>query len=144
MKLVTPDSDVLWTPAKPVADLTTEVLPHIPFIREFLVRTNGLGIAAPQFGVPLRFFGWRNVSVSVITNPVIVSHSAETELKVEGCFSFPGKVTGRRRFKEITVIYTDEAGKTITRELKGLTARVFQHEIDHLNGINIFDRPKAG
>lgn len=143
IKLVPPTDPVLWARANPVVDIAAQVSPHVKDVKEFLIRTNGLGIAAPQFGVGLRFFGWRNVAVSLVINPEITAHGNETEVKIEGCFSFPGQLTARRRYKQITVSYQDETGRQIVKELSGRNARVFQHEIDHLNGINLFPQPKA-
>ncbi len=141
MKLVSPDNPVLWVPASPVTDFETQVKPHLKWMRDFLIRTNGLGLAAPQVGVPYRFFLWRNIAVSAIINPSVVRHGDATDVKVEGCFSFPGKVTAKRRWTEIEVSYTDELNRSVTRTLRAMPARMFQHELDHLDGINLFSRP---
>ncbi len=141
MKLVSPEDPILWTPASPVTDFETQVKPHLKWMRDFLIRTNGLGLTAPQVGVPFRFFLWRNIAVSAIINPMLTGHSDETDVKVEGCFSFPGKLTGKRRWVEIGVSYTDELNRPVIRTLRGMPARMFQHELDHLDGINLFPRP---
>lgn len=141
MRLVTSDTPILWTPAQPVTNLLLQAKPYLPWMAAFLIRTRGHGLAAPQIGVGLRFFAWRNVTVSLVINPVITDRSTEDNIAVEGCFSFPGKQAAKRRHNWIQVSYLDETGREFNRRLEGLTARIFQHEIDHLNGVNIFPRP---
>jgi peptide deformylase len=79
----------------------------------------------------------------VLINPRILLRSKKTEEDWEGCLSFGGKRCARGkvpRSTSITVRYTDESGKLITRKVSGFLARVFQHEIDHLNGKVFVDR----
>jgi len=98
----------------------------------------GVGLAAPQIGVSLRLFVMLD-GTTVITciNPSIISHGRDTELAVEGCLSFPMRQVSVKRHRVITVEYLDEETRPIHRTLKGFTARIFQHELDHLNGVCI-------
>jgi peptide deformylase len=116
--------------------------------------TNGIGLAAPQVGLSMQFAvieldatpARPNLKPSgriVLFNPKITARSKKLVDDWEGCLSFGGKrcVRGRvPRSQSITVRYTDQNGKTVTRKASGLLARVFQHEIDHLNGILFVDR----
>ena len=79
---------------------------------------------------------------TVIINPVIVSHSKEQVVDWEGCLSFPNARGLVPRYKEIAVAYFDRHGKKQTAHVQGFQARVFQHEIDHLNGTVYVDRMK--
>jgi peptide deformylase len=101
----------------------------------------GVGLAANQVG------RLRRVLVAgiekdeyVLINPVIEARSDETEVLPEGCLSIPGILVDVERPVAVTVSGQDEAGEEIRFEAEGLLARVFQHEIDHLDGVLILDR----
>jgi peptide deformylase len=101
----------------------------------------GVGLAANQVG------RLRRVLVAgieedeyVLINPAIEARSDETEVLAEGCLSIPGILVDVERPVAVTVSGQDEAGKEIRFEAEGLLARVFQHEIDHLDGVLILDR----
>lgn len=66
--------------------------------------------------------------------PKIISHGRDIEVKHEKCMSLPGKIVAAPRWRIITVEYINESGTLIKTTLKGLEARVFQHESDHLDG----------
>ena len=76
----------------------------------------------------------------VLINPEILEASKETEVRDEGCLSFPGIFAPVRRPLEITVEFLDLNGKTQTLHLKQFVARVVQHEMDHLHGVLLVDR----
>ena len=114
-------------------------------------RANGVGLAAPQIGISLQLAviqvkptklrpNLPTLPKTVIVNPEIISHSKEMVSDWEGCLSFPGVRGEVSRYKKIKVRYTNEQGETITHEHEGFIARVFQHEIDHLNGTVYVDR----
>lgn len=96
----------------------------------------GLGLAANQCGIFQRVFiiGTDQFQIACI-NPKIISTSAEVEKQGEGCLSFPALSLKIERPKSIEVEYTNENGELKQVRLDGLTARCFQHELDHLNGI---------
>ncbi|HJO89960.1 MAG: peptide deformylase [Candidatus Pacebacteria bacterium] len=117
---------------------------------------DGVAIAAPQIGVPLRIFivsgklfdlgGNINEEVSsplsdlVFINPEITKLSKENEEHEEGCLSVRGKYGTTKRAKKTTVRAFDENGKIFERGGSGLLAKIFQHEIDHLNGVLFIDK----
>ncbi|PSL50855.1 peptide deformylase [Salsuginibacillus halophilus] len=110
---------------------------------------SGVGLAAPQIGVKKRliavhFTDERDELYSMgLFNPKIISHSVEeTHLEDgEGCLSVDREVTGIvPRYKRITVEGTTLDGENVTLRLRNFPAIVFQHEIDHLNGIMFYDR----
>lgn len=96
----------------------------------------GVGLASTQIGLEERFFVAKNGQkfISVI-NPKILSQGKRTKKYFEGCLSIPGTWGEVKRYTNIKVSYQDEVGKTVTRALKGVLAWIFQHELDHLNGI---------
>ncbi|MCD6579390.1 peptide deformylase [bacterium] len=106
-----------------------------------MLEKDGIGLAAPQVGILKRFFAI-NIPISedesikkIVINPKILSSSKTKELYEEGCLSVPLIYALVERPISIKVSYMNEEMKEITEELDGLSARVFQHEFDHLNGI---------
>lgn len=95
----------------------------------------GVGLAAPQVGVQKRFFVYdHDDEPGIVINPVIVESRGEAEF-VEGCLSIPGLSFEIVRPAEIHVKGFDLEGNELDLELDDFAARVFQHEIDHLDGI---------
>ena len=102
---------------------------------------DGVGLAAPQVGVSKRIIAAGDgENWYTIINPKIVSHSILTEKDVEGCLSLPGLRGEVTRYRKVTVKGLDRDGNPIEVQARGLLARVFQHEIDHLDGILYIDR----
>jgi peptide deformylase len=102
----------------------------------------GVGLAAPQIGVPLRVLvaEWEEQHVAFV-NPEIIKRSEEELLGTEGCLSIPGYVGDNiRRAAAVTVKGRDPKGKEIRVHAEGWYARILQHEIDHLDGILFTDR----
>lgn len=109
----------------------------------------GVGLAAPQVGVSKRLIvvqrlDKRGEPYKFYINPRIEFYSPECELGPEGCLSVPGMSGEVMRSKKIVVSYTDEKSfKTRRDTVEGYTAVIFQHEIDHLEGILYTDRISA-
>jgi peptide deformylase len=100
----------------------------------------GVGLAATQVGVLDRIFVWEvEDERGVFVNPVIVERSEVLATDEEGCLSLPGLNYPVERAAEVTVAGLDEHGKPISRAATDLLARVFQHEIDHLDGVLFID-----
>ena len=109
------------------------------------------GMAANQWGIQKRIFLFcpeDDAQIETIINPSYQPLNSDTKNKPaeecgwEGCFSVPLKVGHVKRYLHIQATYQNEAGETLSRELSGWLARIWQHETDHLNGI-LFDDPKA-
>ena len=114
-------------------------------------RVGGVGLAAPQIGKSLQLAVIEikktttrpevvPLAPTVVINPEILTASKEKMSDQEGCLSFPNVRGLVPRHKSITVKYLDEFGKKHIVKLHGFQARVFQHEIDHLNGAVYVDR----
>lgn len=101
----------------------------------------GVGLASTQVGLTESFFVAKNGQkfISVI-NPKVISSGKRTKKYFEGCLSIPNMWGEVRRTINIKVSYQDNQGRTVTIPLKGVLAWIFQHEIDHLNGILFSDR----
>lgn len=100
----------------------------------------GIGLSANQCGVFERVFvmGTDQFQFACI-NPTIVNLSDEKVKDGEGCLSYPGLSLKVERSNFIVVEFTDENGQRKQMNMEGLTARVFQHELDHMNGIRFID-----
>lgn len=100
----------------------------------------GVGLSANQCGVFERVFviGHEEFSIACI-NPRIVGKSPTTKKDNEGCLSYPGLFVNIDRPDWVEVEYTDENGKLVQQKLEGVTARCFQHELDHMNGVRFTD-----
>jgi len=102
---------------------------------ETMAKNRGIGLAANQVGLPYRVFvmGAQNVAFACF-NPEILNTKGE-ETVPEGCLSFPGLYLKVKRPYMIDVRYTEMNGNVKEVTFEGLTARIFQHELDHLNGV---------
>ena len=109
-----------------------------------MIHHNGIGISANQIGIWERAFAMvrdlENNEVMVCFNPrIIKSYSEEIEME-EGCLSYPELFLKIKRPDKIVVKYEDEDKKTHKIKLQGLASRVFQHEYDHMEGIDFTQR----
>lgn len=103
-----------------------------------LADKNCVGIAANQVGIAKRFFVMRQPAGNrMCFDPVILKHGRDIEILSEGCMSLPGLRVPVPRWRIVTVEYTNDKKNRVTLTLKGLEARIFQHELDHLNGLMI-------
>jgi peptide deformylase len=106
-----------------------------------LYEKNGLGLAANQVGTPYRIFAMRGAPENFVCfNPKIVGSSKDQVVLEEGCLSYPGLLVKVKRPSMIRVRFTAPNGEIMTKQFIGMSARVFQHENDHLDGIRFFDR----
>lgn len=111
---------------------------------------NGVAIAAPQIGVPLRIFlvedmsklkkGQKRLPNLVAINPRLIKQSKQKKVVGEGCLSVPEKYGAVERSQNATIRAYDEHGKEYERGAGGLLAQIFQHEVDHLDGTLFVDR----
>ncbi len=131
--------------AQPVAAITPDVVRLIDDMIETMYAAPGIGLAAPQVGVPLRIFvvdlsvGREADGLLTFVNPEFVEREG-LQLEEEGCLSVPGfNATVVRPLRAI-VKGLDRNGEPVQTEGNGLLARAFQHEMDHLDGTIFVDR----
>jgi len=136
---------VLATPAQPVVDVTDDTRQLIDDMVETMYAAPGIGLAAPQIGVPLRVCviditgGKRGGEVIALINPEFVERTG-MQLEEEGCLSLPGHNATVARPERAVVRGLDRHGLPVTIDGTGLLARALQHELDHLDGTLFVDR----
>lgn len=101
---------------------------------------NGLGLSACQIGYNVRVFSMRTEPDVTIFNPRVVDVSNEVVELEEGCLSFPNLIVKVKRPRLIRARFQLMDGEVRTMKFDGMTARIFQHELDHLNGRLFFDQ----
>lgn len=143
---------VLRKKAKPVAKpASRRTLLLIRQMLKSMREADGVGIAAPQVGKSLRIFivapqpntrypHAPSIPPIAMINPVLKSHSKNRIVDWEGCLSIPG-IRGRvPRYKRIEIEFTLPSGERRSAVLTNFIARIFQHELDHINGMVFLDR----
>ena len=112
-------------------------------MHHLMKKENGIGLAAPQVGISKRVFVMEIDDVfRACFNPEILESSQNVVEFDEGCLSFPGDQCIIKRPSEVQVRYYNLQGQQFEETLSGLAARCFQHELDHLDGITMWDRYK--
>jgi peptide deformylase len=134
-----PDT-VLRGKSAPVEKVDAQVVELIQDMSQIMASALGIGLAAPQVGVPSRIItvDAGDGLISLI-NPVILERHGRV-LMEEGCLSCPGIAVDVARSEKVLVRCLNQQGNEVTIEAEGLKARVLQHEIDHLNGVLILDK----
>ncbi len=151
MKIVVSPDPVLRQKCEPVSiDELPKMEKLASKMTKLMYKSDGCGIAAPQVGVskqiividtsPPQEGDDRLEEPIVILNPRILRSGEERETVGEGCLSIPGITVDIERPTEIEVEAMDLEGNTIHIEAQGFDARVLQHEMDHLEGITMFER----
>lgn len=133
---------VLKSEAAPITDVDGKLVAFVGEMFESLEASgNGVALAAPQIGVRKQIFVWDmgDDQRDVIFNPEIVDSDGEWVYE-EGCLSIPGLYVEIVRPKTVMLKGVDIDGNEIEREADEFEARMFQHELDHLHGILMFDR----
>jgi peptide deformylase len=138
----------LTTPSRRVKQIDEDLLRLLDDMLQTMYAAPGIGLAAPQVGVPKRAFvadlsGKDEPAPIYVINPEIIARSATTNIAEEGCLSLPKHFGEVARFDQVRVRYLDREGATQEIEADGLLARCLQHEIDHLNGILFVDHLSA-
>ncbi len=150
-EIVTLPQGILRRKARKVTDFGPDLQALADDMVDTMRVAPGVGLAAPQVGEPVRLivveFGDEEdeelpPKLYVLANPEITRSSDETILGTEGCLSIPGVQGEVERFAAVTVKGLNRHGRPMTVKAKGWLARIFQHEIDHLDGILFVDRAK--
>ena len=138
--IVTYPDPVLRQQAKAISKLDAGARKLIKDMVATMRRENGLGLAANQVGALQKVFVYDDgTGLGVLVNPKIVSAEGE-QIGVEGCLSVPGLQGEVKRANVVEIKGHDLKGKPVKITAEGLLARIFQHELDHLNGTLFIDR----
>jgi peptide deformylase len=141
---------ILRRKAQPITRIDASLQTLIDDMIETMREAPGVGLAAPQVGISERLIVVEYPlddtkedapkKLFVVINPEIKETSSESELGVEGCLSVPGYQGEVERSLAITVKGLNRHGQPMKIKAKGWLARIFQHEIDHVNGVVFTDR----
>lgn len=112
-------------------------------LTEAMLSNNGIGLAANQCGLPYRAFVIKSSPIICCFNPIIVDFSPEQVYMEEACLSFLGLIVKVKRPSGIKLRYTEPNGNIVTAKFDGLTARIMQHELAHLEGRTMLDDASA-
>lgn len=136
-----PNDLVLKQKARKVSTIDGSIQQLIDDMVETMQQASGVGLAAPQVGVPLRVIVLQmpDEEPIAIINPEIVKRAGEREV-TEGCLSVPGYAGEIKRSVSVTVKGRNRQGKAIRIKATGLIAQALEHELDHLDGTLFIDR----
>jgi len=148
-EIITTENPILRRKAKKTTKITPELRALADDMVETMRQAPGLGLAAPQVAQSVRLFVAEideseenpgGGKTYIVFNPEYIHTSDEVVDGVEGCLSVPGWAGEVTRHHKVVVKGLNRAGQRIRIEAEGLLARVFQHEIDHLDGVLFTDR----
>lgn len=151
-KIVFVPNEVLRRKARLVNDFGQDLQTLVDDMVETMREAPGVGLAAPQIDVPLRVIVVEYGSeededvppkLYIVVNPEIVRPSHATITGTEACLSIPGFAGDVERYESVTVKGLSRRGQPIKIKAKGWLARIFQHEVDHINGILFTDRAES-
>jgi peptide deformylase len=128
--------------AAPVREITPEIRRIVADMVETMYDEVGIGLAAPQVGISLRLMvvgDEKTPEARALVNPVIAEQGGEVTSE-EGCLSLPGIFAPVTRAEWVKLEAQDLDGKPVAIRARGLAARIYQHEMDHLDGVLFIDR----
>lgn len=142
---------VLHSPASPIEEIDDALRSLVADMFETMDAAPGVGLAAPQVGVPARVFvfawtdddgrSWRDVAINPeLWIAPLEPGAPDVDFESEGCLSFPGERFGLRRSERALLRATNLDGERYELDAEGWLARILQHEYDHLDGVLYTDR----
>lgn len=157
LEIVKVPSAILRQKTQPVTKFDAELQQLIDDMIETMRAAPGVGLAAPQIGKPISLTVIETLAdvdeegkeipgsrdLYVLVNPEIIWTSKEMVDGIEGCLSIPGYLGEVERYTSVRVKAQDRYGRTVRYRVHGWDARIFQHEIDHLNGVLYIDKLTA-
>ena len=147
--IITHPHNTLRRKARKITDFGPNFQQLVDDMVETMRDAPGVGLAAPQINLPMRLivveFGdeedeTKPAKLYMVANPEITRSARETSFGVEGCLSIPGILGEVERPTEVTIKGQNRRGQPLKIKAKGWLARIFQHEIDHLNGVLFIDK----
>jgi len=124
-----------------IGEINDEIKALAKEMAEIMAEKQGVGLAAPQLGILKRIIVVKGEKdAAAFINPKIIQKSKATDVAEEGCLCFPGIFLEIKRAKKVEMEAINLTGEKIQFQAEGMLARVFQHEIDHLDGILISDK----
>ena len=147
LKVVKYPDPILHAPCAQVTEFGPELHALARSMMALMYKARGVGLAGPQVGLSLMIFtanpdGQPSPAEKAYVNPVILFEDGQ-EVIEEGCLSLPGISCRMKRATTVTIRAQDLEGNTFEETGENLLARIFQHEIDHLNGVLLSDKMSA-
>ncbi|BCS88857.1 peptide deformylase [Pseudodesulfovibrio sediminis] len=145
LEICTWPDDVLAAKAEPITEVTPELKELIEDMIETMYESDGVGLAAPQVGKPIRLICVDQTGpkirgdLRILINPEITACDGAVDSE-EGCLSCPELNLKVKRKERVSVKALDQNGKEVCIDADGFLAIVLQHEIDHLEGVTLADR----
>lgn len=141
LKIVKYPATILKKQTQEVQEITPDLLSLISQMEIAMEKNRGIGLAAPQIGISKQIIVIKDKRKNrAFLNPKLRSKSKKQETDEEGCLSLPGLFLSVKRAESIRLSCNTKEGRSLIIEAKGLAARIFQHELDHLEGKLIIDR----
>jgi peptide deformylase len=140
------DNRILRAASVSINKIDKKLCKFLDDMRETMFSAEGVGLAAPQVGQNIRVVvcrfnnGTSHETIVDMINPEILDLSEDMQGGEEGCLSIPGKFEPLQRSKSVIVKFLDRKGRETVLKLKGLNARIVQHEVDHVEGMLYVDR----
>ncbi|OGO25565.1 MAG: peptide deformylase [Chloroflexi bacterium RBG_16_52_11] len=146
--IVTHPAPILRKKARKVTDFGPKLQTLVDDMVETMRSAPGVGLAAPQVGEPFQLIvveynekeDDEQPKLFILANPEIIRSGSDQEVGTEGCLSIPGFVGDVERPAAVTLRGLNRRGKLMRVKANGWLARIFQHEVDHLNGVLFIDR----
>lgn len=134
-----PEWLLLDAPSAEVADIRAQVVPHIQTMRRLMESHRGMSLAGVQVALPLRFFIFggkflKTPLVTTVINPRILQYSEEKVTMKESLIALPGVKSDEERSAWVEAEWTDTLGEPVQRVVEGMLARIFQFNVDLLDG----------
>ncbi len=146
LKIRTEGTPCLHMESKPLLTVSKQIIRFAGEMINAMAKKNGVGISAPQVGRNIQLcaiIDHKEQKIVVMINPRIVTWSTEKSVEEEGCLSCPGKTRHIERSNYVVVDYVGIDGSPAKMRCDGITARIVQHELDHLEGTLITDHVNA-
>lgn len=117
----------------------TDPIEFAKLLTQKMLEFDGIGLSANQLGYPYRCFAIKSNPIIVMYNPKIVDVSEKNVYLEEGCLTYPGLSVKIKRPEMIRIRFTLPNGEIVTEKYSGLTARIIQHEMEHMDGKIFYD-----
>ncbi len=137
-----PSNDPILSEVMPkfdFADPTIDPLELAHILAQSCLKHGGIGLSANQIGLRIRAFIVQANPMICMINPNIVGTSDDVTTDEEGCLSYPNLILKKKRFDVIRIRYAMPNADIVTNRYEGMTARIIQHEMDHMNGVLFTD-----
>lgn len=137
LNLVTPNDPILHQPVEEFDPSSIDLEQTVADMFETMYHYKGIGLSANQVGLPYRMFVMGTPEMELVfINPTVRNTAGDMVYADEGCLTHPGLYIKIKRAEEVRLMHSNMQGESKALTYKGMTARIIQHEMDHLDGID--------